>query len=102
VNYRNKLKYASIYAQVLGDYPKAIQILEELNAQKPNDPEISGYLVKVYEEAQQLDKAVRVLDNWLALYPNDSGAAEMRNLYLSKMTPAQKAQYDSLTKVYHR
>ena len=97
VNYRSKLRYASVYAQQLQDYPKALEILEQINAQKPNDPEIAGYLVKIYEESKHFDKATAILDNWLALHPDDKSAAAMRDNYRNKMTSAQKAQYDSLT-----
>jgi len=95
-NYRDKIRWASVYVQQLKNYTKALQILEELNNQRPNDPEIAGYLVKVYEESGQPDKALMILDRWLALHPEDQSAAEMRDVYHKKMTPAQKARYDSL------
>lgn len=101
-NHRDKIRWASVYVQQLQNYTRALQILEELNIQRPNDPEIAGYLVKVYEDSGQLDKGVLILDNWLALHPEDQSAFEMRETYRKKMTPAQKAQYDSLTAAMHK
>jgi len=97
VNYRDKLRYASVYVQQLQNYPRAIEILEQLNIQKPNDPEIAGYLVKVYEESGNFDKGMMILDNWLALHPDDKSAVTMRDSYRNRMTPDQKALYDSLS-----
>lgn len=96
VSVRNQLKCASIYAQTLNDYPKAIAILEKLNSQKPNDPEIAGYLVRLYEENQQYDKAVPILKNWLALHPDDQMAQQMLESAQSHLTPEQRARLDSL------
>jgi hypothetical protein len=67
-----------------------------LNTQRPNDPEILGYLVKIYDESGQFDKALVNLDGWLALHPEDNSAVTMRNNMRHKMTPAQQARYDSL------
>jgi hypothetical protein len=102
VDYRSKLRYASVYVQQLKNYPRAIRILEELNIQKPNDPEIAGYLVKVYEESGNFDKAMSILDNWLALHPDDKSAIAMRDSYRNRMTPAQKALYDSLSQAVRK
>ncbi len=96
---RSQLKYASIYAQTLKNYPKALSILERLNIQKPNDPEIAGYLVKLYEETQQYDKVVPILNSWLALHPDDEVARDMLNRSLARLTPQQKARVDSLSRV---
>jgi len=101
-NYRDKLRYASVYVQQLQNYPKAIEILEQLNIQKPNDPEIAGYLVKVYEESGNFDKAMTILDSWLALHPDDKSAVTMRDSYRNRMAPAQKALYDSLNKAVRK
>jgi tetratricopeptide (TPR) repeat protein len=96
VSTRTLLKCASIYAQTLNDYPKAIKILEQLNSQKPNDPEIAGYLVRLYEENQQYDKAVPILKNWLALHPDDQMARQMLESAQSRLTPEQRTRLESL------
>jgi len=96
---KNKLKYASIYAQHLKRFDKAQSILEALNLQKPLDPEIAGYLVKIYEETKQYDKALGILDAWLAVHPDDQSATAMRDRYRTQLTPAQKARMDSLSRV---
>lgn len=95
VSVRNQLKCASIYAQTLNDYEKALAILERLNAEKPNDAEIAGYLVRLYEETKQPEKAVPILRNWLSLHPDDNTARQMLEANLKNLTPQQKARLDS-------
>ena len=80
--FNDKLIYGNYYMRELGDYEKAAQIFNELVEEKPNSGRAVGMLVSTYDLSNDYAGALRVLDNWLELHPNDNNArlrtAELR------------------------
>lgn len=73
--------YASIYVSELDQPQKGIQIMEDLRLQNPNLPKLLVYLVRAYEQTQEYQKAVDLLDEWLATNPGDPTAKNMKNRF---------------------
>lgn len=83
--FRDKLAIASIYMNELQYYAKAEQIFSELvSIDSISGPAVGG-LVRVYELTERLDKAISLLDRWLAKFPEDKNAARIRDSFLEKM-----------------
>jgi len=89
---QDKIRYASVFISPLKNYQAALEILEPLESQNKNSPEIAGLLVKAYEEMENIDGAIRVLGDWLKAHPDDHGAAAMKSTYESKKATSKSAK----------
>ncbi len=59
-------------AYEVGDYPKAVQLLQEAAAKDPKNPEIFLLLAKSYNELQQHDQAIASAEKAVSLDPKNS------------------------------
>jgi len=75
------IRYATIYYQYLHDADKALQLAEPVYAKNQNDVELISLMVRLYDESKNYQAAKELLDNWIALHPNDQGAQQMRDKY---------------------
>lgn len=82
---QEKVHYASVYYSPLKEDTAALNILEPLERQNLNNPEVAGLLVRIYEDIGNLERAVQVLNKWLATHPDDKGAENMRNMYQKEL-----------------
>jgi tetratricopeptide (TPR) repeat protein len=55
-----------------GDYPRAVQLLQEAAARDSQDPEVHLLLAKTYFEMQQHDAAIAAAERAVALQPQNS------------------------------
>ncbi len=85
VSVQDKLRYAQIYMEVLKDYNTALDILNQLNNQYPNNPRVLGMLIQTYEQMGNYARAVELLDQWLENNPQDNQAQRMRDQYQSML-----------------
>ncbi|MDD5765215.1 MAG: DUF2723 domain-containing protein [Candidatus Marinimicrobia bacterium] len=88
---QDKIRYASVFISPLKDYTAALEILEPLENENKNSPDIAGLLVKAYEEMGNMNGAIRVLDGWLKAHPDDQGAAAMKSTYEAKKKASKSA-----------
>ena len=76
----DKYYIGQLFMQDLQDFDKAIEIYKDLNIDYPNQFELVLALVQAYSQSNQLDKAVNLLENWIANNPNDPQALEYLNI----------------------
>ncbi len=96
VSVKELIKYSSIYIQQLHDYESALSILEDLYTKNSTNPEVVGLLVKTYEGTQNYGNAVKILDDWLRIHPEDKNALSMRDSYKSKIPEPGIAEEDTV------
>ncbi len=96
VSVKDLIKYSSIYIQQLHDYGSALSILEDLYPENSMNPEVVGLLVKTYEGTQNYGNAVKILDDWLRIHPEDKNALSMRDSYKSKIPEPGIAEKDTV------
>jgi len=87
--FNDRLIYGNYYLRELRDYETAAQIFNELVEEKPNSGRAVGMLVSTYDNSKDYAGALRVLNDWLALHPNDENA-RLRTVEL-------RAKLDSVT-----
>jgi len=87
--FNDRLIYGNYYLRELRNFQKAEQIFNELVEEQPNSGRAVGLLVSTYELSENIEGALRVLNNWLELHPNDSNA-RLRTVEL-------RAKLDSVT-----
>src|SRR5215468_1291358 len=63
---------AALRAYTVGDYSKAVQILQSASAAEPNNAEIHLLLAKTFYEMEERDRAVASAERAVALNPNSS------------------------------
>jgi len=80
------IRYATIYYQYLHDADKALQLAEPVYAKNQNDVELISLMVRLYDESKNYQAAKELLDNWIALHPNDQGAQQMRDKYTALLS----------------
>ena len=56
-----------------------------MSIQYPNVFEITQSLSLAYMKDEQLDAAIKLIENWILLYPNDKEAIEWINLIKNQM-----------------
>ena len=69
-----------MYLTELNDSDMAIKHFEEMNKSYKNIPDITYALVQAYAQADRLNDAQEVLENWILINPNDSKAKEMLSI----------------------
>ncbi|RKZ33604.1 hypothetical protein DRQ33_03900 [bacterium] len=73
---------------VIEKYEKAVDVLEPLYAQNPDDPEIRSLLVEAYTGAKMYDKLTSLLNNILLEEPNNYKLwIQLGGIYLSQNNP---------------
>jgi len=87
--FNDRLIYGNYYLRELRDFETAAQIFNELIEEQPNSGRAVGMLVSTYELSENYTGALRVLNNWLELHPNDNNA-RLRTVEL-------RAKLDSVT-----
>jgi len=68
----NEAMDAALRAYTVGDYTKAVQILESASAADPKNPEIHLLLAKTFYEMEERDRAIASAEKAVALEPNKS------------------------------
>ena len=63
---------AALHAYTVGDYPKAVQILQSASAVEPKNAEIHLLLAKTFYEMEDPDRAVASAERAVALDPKSS------------------------------
>lgn len=63
---------AALRAYTVGDYPKAVQILQTASQAEPKNAEIHLLLAKTFYEMEERDRAVASAERAVALDPNNS------------------------------
>ena len=71
-----RLMWCEVILEV--DSEAAVDLFEKLAQKYPDDVEIISYLIAAYEQVKQFDKAIALLDEWLAVNPTDSNAKKMK------------------------
>lgn len=85
VSDEDKIRYATIYYQYLQNVDKALELIEPIYARNQENVELISLLIRLYEEQENYQAATQLLDNWLALNPNDKGAEAMRDKYRAQI-----------------
>ncbi|MFP4547009.1 MAG: protein O-mannosyl-transferase family [Fidelibacterota bacterium] len=75
------VEYTGIYISQLNKPEKAVDILENLRLEYPNQPRVLVYLVQAYEQLEDYENAVELLNSWLEDNPEDNQARQMRENY---------------------
>src|SRR5215813_6282905 len=68
----NEAMDAALRAYTVGDYTKAVQILESASAADPKNPEIHLLLAKTFYEMEERDRAIASAEKAVALDPKSS------------------------------
>ncbi|MEE9465149.1 MAG: DUF2723 domain-containing protein [Candidatus Neomarinimicrobiota bacterium] len=74
---RDQIRVGAMYGRNLNDWQTADRLLAEAYASNPLDGEIVGSLVQLYRAANQEDKAIPILNDWLAANPSDQNARQI-------------------------
>ncbi|HKJ66405.1 MAG TPA: tetratricopeptide repeat protein, partial [bacterium] len=85
INYQRKLSYGWLYASVLDDYAKADSIFTQIYNQHPNNGQVVGGLLHIYESQSQWQKAYNLINRWLQNNPGDQSARELLQKYESRI-----------------
>jgi tetratricopeptide (TPR) repeat protein len=70
----DKAFLAGHYSQFLENYAKAESLATASLDEQPNNPQAVSTLIDVYQKTNQLDKAVKALENYVAFRPDDRAA----------------------------
>jgi tetratricopeptide (TPR) repeat protein len=96
-------------AFALGDYSRAIQVLDRAAAAAPNDAAVQNLLARAYFESEQFDRAISAAEKSIALEPKNSAYHELlgraygekagRSGWLSALSLAKKSRKEFETAV---
>jgi tetratricopeptide (TPR) repeat protein len=77
---REQLEIANVYVRY-DQLDRAEEIYLDLLAEQPRNPEVYGGLVNIYEARADSQSLVGILDQWLAINPNDRQALRLRERF---------------------
>ncbi|MBN2417501.1 DUF2723 domain-containing protein [bacterium] len=78
---RTRFGLADYYARVMQEWGRAEEILLEIIDGNANDVEAYSYLAQIYVWSGQYDKAIALLQEWIAGHPTDPNAkAELKRI----------------------
>ena len=96
-------------AFALGDYSRAIQVLDRAAAAAPSDAAVQNLLARAYFESEQFDRAISAAEKSIALEPTNSAYHELlgraygekagRSGWLSALSLAKKSRKEFETAV---
>ena len=90
--FNDRLIYGNYYLRELGDFETATRIFNELVVEQPNSGRAVGMLVSTYDESKDYMGALRILNDWLVLHPNDNNARLRMDELRAKMDSVISSQ----------
>jgi len=82
---QRRVAYAEWYIRYLNDYAAAGSVLADLYARNPNDGQIVGNLIRIYEHEKRWRDAFNIVNQWVQTHPADSTANQLLRRYEAQM-----------------
>ncbi len=77
LGHRDYVNLGVIYYRELNDWASADAIFQEVYSKYPQNGELVGTLVQIYQDAGHPEQSVRILLDWLTIHPGDQGALDL-------------------------
>ncbi|GAF77949.1 unnamed protein product, partial [marine sediment metagenome] len=74
---RDHLRIGFMHSQQLGDWETAEAIFEDVYKKHPQNGQVVGDLVGIYQQTGHPEQAARILTDWLRFTPNDQNARRL-------------------------
>jgi len=81
MNDEEKLRYASIFAQLFKEKDKAEAIAKEVIAKNPENSQAYYWLLSYYYNEKKYNQGIDLLNKWLLTHPDDDIAKQQLNLF---------------------
>lgn len=78
---QRKIRYASLYISTLNDFETADSLFTEIYQQNPENGQVIGSLLRIYEEQQRWRDAYELVNSWVQNHPDDKNARQMLQRY---------------------
>jgi len=82
---QRKIRYASLYVSTLNDFETADSIFTEIYQENPENGQVIGSLLRIYEEQKRWSDAYELVNNWMQNHPDDQNARQMLQRYERRM-----------------
>ncbi|MCF7804474.1 MAG: DUF2723 domain-containing protein [Candidatus Marinimicrobia bacterium] len=82
---QRRMRYASLYITTLNDFEKADSIFTSIYQQNPDNGQVIGTLLQIYERQGRWREAYEIINQWVQDHPNDQNARNMLEEYRTRM-----------------
>ncbi|MEJ2636448.1 MAG: DUF2723 domain-containing protein [Calditrichia bacterium] len=88
---RNMQNMGRVLASI-GDASASQKAFEEVLKADPNNVQAKGYLIDIYGDNQEYQKAINILEGWLKQNPQDQGAKKRLDEFKKKLAESSKGK----------
>ena len=81
-----RMRFASLYITVLNDFETADSIFTHIYQVNPENGQVIGTLLRIYEEQKRWSEAYELVNQWVQDHPEDQNARQMLQRYERRMT----------------
>ena len=82
---RIKVEIAQHYQYLLKEFDTAEKLMMEVKNKIPRDPMPYSTLVQLYGETKDYGKGIKILEEWLSMFPNDNNAQKTLNEFRANL-----------------
>ncbi len=88
LGFRQKMRYGWLFASTLNEPEIADSIFTEVYNENPDDGQVVGGLLQIYETEERWQAAINVLNRWLRNNPGDESARQLLSRYQERLEAA--------------